>query len=154
MQRHSASGGALVATLVLLAGCGGSSSSDQTAKFKTSFNPVATQFQQISHDVATNIQSAASHTDAQLATAFHDLATRWQTQLSQLQTLKPPSSVAVEFNTLSGASARVESDLTAIVAATATHSRSAATQASASVVNDILSTKASATTIATKLGIK
>jgi hypothetical protein len=151
---HSTWGGALAATLVLLAGCGGSSSSDQTAKFKTGINPVVTQMGQIAMDTGRTIQRAGSQTDAQLGTAFHDLATRWQTQLSQLQTLKPPSNLAVAFNTLSSAAARVEADLTAIVAAAQTHSKSAATQASASVVTDILSAKSASTTITTKLGIK
>ena len=154
MHGHSTVGGALVATLVLLAGCGGSSSSDQAAKFKTGVNPVVTQMRQISGEVATTIQHAASQTDAQLGTAFHDLAARWQTQLSQLQTLKPPSNVAVAFNTLTSAAARVETDLTAIVAAAQTHSNSAATQAITSVVTDILSAKSASTTITTKLGIK
>jgi hypothetical protein len=154
VQRHSTSGAALGATLVLLAGCGGSSSSDQTAKFKTGLTPVVTQFRQISMEIGSTIQGATSQTDAHLGAAFRDLASRWQDQLSQLQTLKAPSGLAAPFNTLTGAASRVEADLNSIVAAAATHSKSAAEQASASLVVDILSAKSASTTITTKLAIK
>jgi hypothetical protein len=154
VRRHFESSGALVATLVLLSGCGGSSSSDQTAKFKASISPVVNQLRDISHGIGTAIQQAPSQTDAQIAATFHNLASRWQSQLSQLQTLKPPSNLASTFNTLTGATSRVETDLTAIVAAAETHGGAAAKQASASLVNDILSAKSASTTITDKLGIK
>jgi hypothetical protein len=144
----------LATTLVLLSGCGGSSSSDQATKFKTGFSPVINQFRDISHGIGTAIQQAPSQTDAQIAATFRSLAAHWQARLSQLQTLKPPASVAATFNTLTGAASRAEADLTAIVAAAATHSGAAAKQASASLVTDILTAKAASTTITTKLGIK
>ena len=84
---------------------------------------------------------------AQLAVTFHALAARWQDQLSQLQTLKPPANLATTFNTLTGAASRAEADLNAIVAAAETHNKSAAEQASASLVTDIESAKAASTTI-------
>jgi hypothetical protein len=147
--------GAFVATLVL-AGCGGSSSSssDQTAKFKTSYGSVATQLRQVSQSIGMAVQGASSQTDAQIGATFHDLATRWQNQLSQLETLKPPSNLAATFNTLTSAASRAEADLNAIVAAAETHSKSAAEQASASLVTDILSAKSASTTITQKLGIQ
>jgi hypothetical protein len=153
---HSASklGGSLLATLVL-AGCGrssSSSSSDQTASFKTSFNSAAGQLKQGSHAIGVAIQQAPSQTDAQLAATFHQLASRWQRALSQLQTLTPPSNLGVTYNTLTGAATRVEAYLNAIVAAAATRRSSAAKQASATPVTDILAAKASATTITDKLG--
>jgi len=151
------SGGAFVVTLVLLAGCGGSSSSsssDPTATFKTGFDSVAGQLKQSSQAIGTAIQQAPSRTDAQIAAAFHNLASRWQNQISQLQTLKPPSNLAVTFNTLTGAASRVEADRTAIVAAAATHSSTAAKEASSSLVTDILSAKSASTTITTTLGTK
>jgi hypothetical protein len=144
----------LAIVLVMLLGCGGSSSSDQAAKFKTSFSPAVNQFRDISRGIGTAIQQAPSQTDAQIAATFHNLAARWQARLSQLQTLKPPASLAAPFNTLTGAASRVEADLTAIVAAAETHSGAAAKQASASLVTDILTAKSASTTITTKLGIK
>ena len=105
-------------------------------------------------EIGTTIQGARSQTDVALGMKFQDFASRWQNELSQLQTLKPPADVAPAFNSLTGASARVEADLTAIVAAAATHSKSAATQASASLVADIVSARSASTTITTKLGIK
>lgn len=154
MRRSLMSGGVTLATLVLASGCGGSSSSDQTAKFKAGLSPVVNQFGQVSMDVGTAITKAPSQTDGQIAATFHDLATRWQNQLSQLETLKPPSNLAADFNTLTAAATRAETDLNAVVTAAETHSRSAATQASASMVTDIAAAKAASTTLTDKLGIK
>ncbi len=148
------SGGAFLVTLTLLAGCGGSSSSStsQTATFKTGYESVANQFKQNSQAIGAAIQQASKQTDAQIHTAFQTLASRWQAALSQLQTLKPPANLAVTYNTMTGAAARAEADLNAIVAAAATHSSSAAEQASASLVNDIQSAKTASTAITNKLG--
>jgi hypothetical protein len=143
-----------VATLVLLSGCGGSSSSSQSSQFKTGYATVANQLRQISRDIGAEIQHATSQTDTQIATAFHNLAARWQAQLSQLQTLKPPSNLAAQFNTVTGAASRAEADLTGIVSAAETHSKSAAEQAAASLVSDIESAKSASTTITQKLGLK
>ena len=139
---------------MLLSGCGGSSSSDPTAKFKASISPVVNQFRDISQGIGGAIQQAPSQTDAQIAATFHTLAGRWQNELSQLQTLKPPPNLAAPFNTLTGAASRAEADLTAIVAAAETHSGAAAKQASATLVTDILSAKSASTTITNQLGIK
>ena len=154
MQARCTVSAALVATLVVLSGCGGSSSSDQTAKFKTSYASVVGQLTQSAAAIGTAIQQASSQSDAQLLTAFNGLAKRWQSQLSQLETLKPPSKLAADFNTLTSAATRVESDLTAVVAAAATHSRAAGEQAGASIVTDILAARAADTALKQKLGIK
>ena len=77
----------------------------------------------------------------------------WQTVLSKLETLTPPSSVATEFNTLKDAASRVEADLNAVVSAAATHDASAAAQASHSLVQDMASAKAAAQSMYSKLGI-
>jgi hypothetical protein len=147
-------GVALTATLGLLSGCGGGSSSDQTANFKKSFSSVANQFQQTSHAIGTAIEQAPSHTDAQLAATFRGLANRWQTQASRLGTLKPPSNLATDFNALTAATTRAEADLTAIAAAAQTHSSSAAKQAAATLITDITSAKSASTTLTNKLAIK
>lgn len=148
--------GVFLVTLVLLAGCGGSSSSssDQTAQFKTSHESLANQLKQSSQAIGTAIQQAPSQTDAQLAATFRSLASRWQAQLSQLKTLKPPSNLTATFNTLTGAASRAEADLNAIAAAAGTHNAAAPKQASTSLVTDILSAKAVSTAITNKLGAK
>ena len=154
MQARFLGAVALVAALGLPCGCGGSSSADQTAKFKKGLSPVVNDLKQTSSAIGTAVEQAGSQTDAQIAATFRDLASRWQSQLSQLETLKPPSNLAADFNTLTAATARAEADLTAIVAAAQTHSRSAATQASSSMVTDITSAKSASTTLTDKLGIK
>jgi hypothetical protein len=140
-----------VAALVLVSACGGSSG-NQSASFKSGYNAAANQLKQVSHDIGMEIQQASKQTDAQVVAAFRRLASRWQTHLSQLQTLKPPSNLAAEFNTVSGAAGRVETDLNNIVAAGRTHSGAAARQAAASLVNDVLTAKAASIKITNKLG--
>jgi hypothetical protein len=140
-----------ILALTLVAGCGGSSN-NQSAGFKGGYESTANQLKQVSHDIGVEIQRAPKQTDAQVLTAFHGLAARWQNHLSQLQTLKPPSNLAADFNTVTGAAGRVEADLNGIVSAAGTHSGAAARQAAASLVRDILTAKAASTTITGKLG--
>jgi hypothetical protein len=143
----------LLASVGLISACGGSSS-DQTANFKRGYESAANQLKQTSIAIGKEIQQATSQTDAQVLAAFRDLASRWQGQLSHLQTLKPPSRFAADFNTVSGAASRVETDLNGIVAAAGTHSASAARQAAASLVGDIETAKDASKKITDKLGVK
>ena len=137
-----------------LAGCGGSSSSSQTANFGTSFSSTANQLKATSHEIGVAIERAPSRTDAQLASTFSALAARWQNQVNRLKALQPPSSVSTAFNRLKSSATRVEADLNAIAAAAETHNASAAKQATASLVTDILSAKSASTTITNTVGAK
>jgi hypothetical protein len=141
-----------VVTVVLVVSACGGSSNNQTASFKSGYNSAANQLKQVSHDIGVEIQQASKQTDAQVVAAFRGLASRWQTHLSQLQTLKPPSNLAADFNTVTGAAGRVEADLSGIVAAGRTHSASAARQAAASLVSDVLTAKSASVKITNKLG--
>ncbi len=134
-------------------GCGGSSSPSPTATFKTQYQPVEAQLKASAQQIGAAIQASAKQTDAQVFTAFQQLATSWQSNVSQLETLKPPSSLAAPFNTLRDSASRAESDLSAIAAAAATHDKSAAEQGGASIVEDILATKAAAVALDKKLGL-
>jgi hypothetical protein len=154
MGRRVRFAGALAATSALLSACGGSSSSDQTANFKTSFTPVVHQLKSTSQAIGRAVEGAGSQTDAQIATTFGDLANRWQTQVNALQPLKPPASVGTAFTTLKRAATRAEADLNGIVSAAHTHSAPAARRASANMVIDIAAAKSAATTVTDKLGIK
>jgi hypothetical protein len=145
---------ALSAAIAVLGGCGGSSASDQTAKFKQGYASVSGELRQTSVAIGKAIQQAGSRTDAQIAATFHQLATRWQNALSQLETLKPPADLATAFHTVSDGASRAETDLNAIVSAAATHSKSAATQAAGNLVSDITTAKSASTKITQKLGIK
>jgi hypothetical protein len=146
---------ALSLATITLASCGGSSSSsDQTAKFKAAYKTVTGQLRTTSQAVGAEIQKASSQTDAQIYSAFRGFASSWQMELSQLETLKPPASVAATFNSLTAAASRAVADLNAIAAAAATHSKTAAEQAAASLVSDVQSAKTANTAIRSKLGIK
>jgi hypothetical protein len=165
---------ALVA-LGLLSGCGASASTSSTssspsqtsssasttsspasasANFNQRFSSAANQLGKTSQAIGADIEAARSKTDAQLAATFRALANRWQSHVSQLETLKPPANVAVDFNSMTAAASRAEADLSAIAVAAETHSASAAKQASASLVTDITSAKAAGAVIANRLGIK
>jgi hypothetical protein len=128
--------------------------SGKAAKFKKSYQSVVAQLTQSSRAIGTSLREAPSRTGAQILTTFRGLASRWQSQLSQLQTLKPPLNLVGDFNALTGAGTRVESDLNAIVAATANRSRAAGEQAVARIVMDILAARAADSTIEQKLTIK
>lgn len=154
MHVRIGSGAALAATLALLAGCGGSSSSDQTATFKSSFLPVVNGMSDSSHTIGLALQQAPSQTNAQIGAAFHGLAGRWQSQLSRLQALKPPSKFTADFTTLTSAATHVESDLNTVVSAAAANDKNAGRQAFAGVVQDILAAKSASTSITDKLGSK
>jgi hypothetical protein len=152
-RQRSSADAALFASLFLLAACGGSSSTDRTAKFKASYESARIHLRGTSQAIGAEIGQAASQSDRQILIAFRKLAGRWQTQLSRLQTLKPPAAVSTDFNSLTGAASRVESDLNAVVSAAATHSYSAAQQAGASIVSDVTATRQADATIAHKLRI-
>ena len=140
--------------VLLLAGCGSSSSSSSTndaASFKSSFTPVVNQFKDVSQGIGTTIQAASAKTDAQLATAFQQLAARWNTAVNKLKSLTPPAKYSSDFNQLKSAAARVESDLKAIVSAAGAHSKSEAEQAARSLVDDIVTAKAASTRITSQL---
>jgi hypothetical protein len=147
-----------VASLLVLGGCGGGSSSSsqttQTTSFKTAFASAVDELKKTSQSIGTEIEHASSQTDAQIASKFSDLATRWQTGLTQLQGLKPPSDLSSTYNKLTEAATRAETDLKAIVVAANSHSATAAATASKSLVTDVVSAKSESTTITNKLGIK
>jgi hypothetical protein len=147
-------GVALTAMLTLVSACGGSSSSDQTATFKKSFSSVANGFRADSQAIGTAIQQAPSRTDTELANTFRNLAQRWQTQVSRLEALKPPASVAGAFTKMTGATQRAESDLNAVATAVGGHNAGAARTAARSLVTDIVAAKSDSQTITSKLGIK
>jgi hypothetical protein len=159
---------ALGLILLLLSGCGGkssgTSSSPQTTSTQTSSAPAAafspgyaaatTQLEHISKAIGANIQQAPGSSNAQLASAFGDLASRWQTQLSQLETLTPPPNLAAEYNTFKDSVGRVEPDLRGIVSAAQTGNKAAAEQATASLISDIAGARAADAPIRQTLGIK
>ena len=142
-----------VLAVAALSACGGSSSNGSSS-FKSGYESTANQLKQVSIDIGKEIQQAPKQTDGQVSAAFRGLATRWQNHLSQLQTLKPPSNLAPDFNTVVRAASRAEADLNGIVAAARTHSASAASQAAATLVGDVLAAKTASTRITDKLGSK
>lgn len=139
--------------MAALAACGGSSS-NPSSSFKSGYESTANQLKQVSIDIGKEIQQAPKQTDAEVSDAFRGLATRWRNHLSQLQTLKPPSNLAAEFNTVIRAASRAEADLNGIVAAARTHSASAAEQAAATLVGDVAAAKSASIAITDRLGSK
>lgn len=141
----------------LIAACGGSSSSTQTdtfQAFKSGYEQLRGPLNQTGDAIGAEIQHAPGQTDAQVKTAVQRLTNRFQSQVSQLETLKPPPNLAAKWNSVIDSAKRIESDLTAVVAAAATHSPSAAEQAGASLVADAQDLQSAAATIKAKLGIK
>jgi hypothetical protein len=161
LERKLVAAVSLTLALMALSACGGSSSATQTqthpaqaAAFTSGHQAATAELEQISKAIGAAIEQAPNSSNAQLAQTFRDLAGRWQAQVSALEALTPPSDLAVQFNTLKDAVARVETDLNAIVSASETNNKSAAEQAAASLVSDIAATRAADAPIRKQLGLK
>jgi hypothetical protein len=147
----------VVAGVLLAGGCGGgsgsSSTTEQASTFRGDFKLAITQFKETSHAIGVAIEHASGQSDSAIGTEFTALASQWQADLNRLKSLTPPAAVAGEFSTLKQSATRTEADLNAIVAAAQSHSGTAARQAGASLVRDILAAKAASQVITKKLGI-
>jgi hypothetical protein len=93
------------------------------------------------------LQQAGSHTDAQIATKFQQLAVQWKSALTKLETLRPPAQFEAAFNRLKGQVSKVDADLKDISSAAQSHNGAAAKAATTKLVNDILRAKSTSTTI-------
>ena len=160
-------GAAIVATLVLLSGCGGSSSSSSSSgapasssstsqtsqtsqsagQFKAAIAPVLNQFKSASQATGAALQQASSQNDAQLAATFQQLAATWGAALTKLEMLQPPPQFTATYNRLKSQVSKVKADLATIVSAVQSHNVGAAKAATTKLVNDIVSAKATSTTI-------
>jgi hypothetical protein len=166
---HAAAVVSATATLAVLSGCGGSSSStthtqsqatgttaspaSTASAFRSGYQAATLQLETTSKAIGAAIQEAVHHNDPEIAQRFHDLASQWQTAASALETLTPPPGLAVQFNTLRDSVSRAESDLNAIVSAASTNSKSAAEQASATLVTDVAAARSAAEPIQHQLGL-
>jgi hypothetical protein len=139
--------------LALASGCGASSNS-VTAKFKADYNQLRGPMNQTGSELGAEVQKAPKQTDAQVGAAFRSIANRFQSELSQLQTLKPPASVQADWNSVIAAAQRLENDMGDIVAAAATHSASSAEQAGARLAVDAQALQSSLKPVKSKLGLK
>ena len=162
----------IAATLVLLSGCGGGSSSNsrssssassatasssstsqtsQTSQgagqFKAAVAPVLDQFKSASQATGAALQHANSKTDAQLAATFQRLGTKWSAGLTSLETLQPPPQLIAAYNRLKSQVSQVDADLAAIVSDAQTHKAAAARASATKLVNDIVSAKTTSTTL-------
>jgi hypothetical protein len=160
-------GAAIAAALVLLSGCGGSSSSSSAAgapasssstgqtsqtsqsagQFKAAIAPILNHFKSASQATGAALQQASSQNDAQLAATFQQLAATWGAALTTLETLQPPTQFTATYNRLKRQVSKVKADLAAIVSAVQGHNAGAAKAATIKLINDIVSAKATSTTI-------
>jgi hypothetical protein len=149
-RRLTATAATIAASLVLLAGCGGSSSSS-SANFKTGYVSAMKGLGTTASQIGTTVEGAQKQTDAQLQSAFKSLAGHWQTGTAQLDKLTAPSSVSTPFGSLKGAASRVETDLNAIASAASTHNGSSAKTAAQHLVIDLAAGKTADQKIRTAL---
>lgn len=124
---------------------------DATATFKQSYQPAVASLTQSSQAIGSALRQAPSQTRAQIISTFRGLAVTWQSQLSRLVTLKPPTSVAADFSALAGVGKRIDADLHAIVAATVSKNASAGKQAVVSIVTDLIAARSADTRLEQKL---
>ena len=152
---------------MLLCGCGGSSSSGSSSsapansssggqtsptslsagQFKAAIAPVLNQLGSASQATGAALQQASSQTDAQLAATFQQLGAKWKSALSKLETLQPPPQFTAAYNRLKNQVSKVDTNLAAIVSAAQSHNAASAKAAVTTLVNDIVSAKATSTTL-------
>ena len=158
---------AITATFLLVSGCGGSSSSSSSAsapasssstsqtsetsqsagQFKAAIALVLNQFKSASQATGAALQQASSQNDAQVAATFNQLAAKWTSALTKLETLQPPPQFTAAYDRLKSRVSRVTADLAAIVSAAQSHNATAAKDATTKLVNDIVSAKATSTAL-------
>jgi hypothetical protein len=120
------------------------------AQFSAAIAPVLNQFKNASQRTGAALQQAGSQTDAQVAATFRGLEARWKSALTKLETLQPPPQFTSSYNRLKSQIRRVDADLAAIVSAAQTHNAAAAKTSATKLVNDIVSAKATSTTISNR----
>jgi hypothetical protein len=148
---RAVSGVCVVAVVAALSGCGGS---DDTAKFKSGYNAVRGPLNQTGQAIAREISQASKQTDAQVSASFRSLAQRFSTQVAKLTALKPPSSVAAEWNKVTDAATKLDFDLSAISSGAAAHNTSATQKAAASLAADASALTQAINPVKQKLGLK
>jgi hypothetical protein len=74
--------------------------------------------------------------------------------VAQLKALKPPSSVASDWTSVTNAATRLDADLNAIASAAVSHSTAAAQQAGASLAADAQALTQALAPVKQKLGLK
>ncbi|MGZ4179481.1 MAG: hypothetical protein ACXVUL_02175 [Solirubrobacteraceae bacterium] len=109
--------------------------------------PVLNQFKSASQATGAELQHAGSQTDAQVAATFQQLAAKWTSALTKLATLQPPPQFTAAYNHLRSQVSKVKADLAAIVSAAQSHNATAAKDDATKLVNDIVSAKATSTTL-------
>jgi putative heme degradation protein len=152
---------------VLASGCGASSSSSSVSnapatsssasqtsqtsqsadQFKAAIAPVLNQFKSASQATGAELQHASSQSNSQLTATFQQLESEWTSALNKLETLHPPPQVATAYNRLRSQVSKVKADLAAIVSAVQSDNVTAAKDATTKLVNDIVSAKATSTTL-------
>lgn len=139
---------------LLVAGCGGGSSSSADNAFKQAYQSQRTQLNAISAQLGTIIQGASGKTDAQLAAELTALDTSLRAQLNQLDALKPPSKYQADFNAVVSDSNQAESGLKALAAAVAAHNANEARTLVSTLNTDGQTLKAASAKLVKELGLK
>jgi hypothetical protein len=144
-----------MAASILLAGCGSSTSSSSSSRvaFKTGFAASHREFGDLVTQVAKDIKSASSKTDAQLAKEFRGLATRAGRQSSQVAAMTAPAQYAKRMTTIVAGFHALKGDLSTISSAATKHSAQGAETATRNLLTDAAKIKTADTSVAQALGL-
>jgi hypothetical protein len=126
---------------------------DITAAFKTGYRSAIAELTQSSQAIGAALRAAGSRTPAQLLSSFRGLSGRWERQLARLDSLKPPSTLAPDFSTVTGAGHHVASDLKAIIGALVHRSAAGGQHAIVTIVGDLIAARSADSTLQKKLGL-
>lgn len=139
--------------LALAAALGTGVASARSHGFKQRFAPVNTAIRADGNSVGAELQSAAKQTDAQLAVAFANLATRTANLTKRLSALAAPASYATAKRKLTLALLAGAKDLLAIAKAAQAHDANAARTSTKRLVVDSAKIRSTRVALAGKLGL-
>ncbi len=147
---------ASVASALVVAGCGSSSSSGATSSlgaFTSSFSAARPELHSISVELSSAITEAARNTGAQSATRFSDLAERAAQEASALEALNPPARFNTELRALGSALEVTSADLSQMASAATQHDHAAAEATTGSLRQDAANLKGTEMRVSGSLGL-
>jgi hypothetical protein len=153
MRRRSVASLAAV-TMVVLTGCGSSSSSGPSlSAFKTGFKAQRQSFTKLGADLEKAISSAPTTPASAIATEFTSLAARTTAAAAALRTLKPPAKFSSQVSALANGFDSVSADMKSISTAATKNDASGAKSAAGKLVTDSATVHTDDLTLTRALGL-
>ena len=144
---------ALVLAVVVLAGCGGSSSPSKD-DFKKDYAPVDAQLKAAGREMATVLQNASSKTDVVLAGEIDRVSSQLDDVTSKMADIKPPDELKDDYKALRDTLDGIESDLTDLSSSVSSHDAPSAGTGTRKLIVDSAKVRTTANKVRRAVGLK